>query len=47
MLLQCGCCSTLAHHEGKSGQHLWQPTADERIATNHYLCLGFVRSLNI
>ncbi len=34
------------HHEHNSGQHLWQPTADEHIATIPSLFLGFVRSLN-
>ncbi len=32
------------HDECKSGQHLWQPTADQRITTNHAPLVGVLRS---
>lgn len=31
------CCSTLVHHEGPSGHHIWQPTADKHIASGLWL----------
>ncbi|DBA84049.1 TPA: hypothetical protein ACH3X1_006530 [Trebouxia sp. C0004] len=46
MILLCGLLQHPCASRGHSGQHLWQPTADEHIATNPSLFLGLVRSVN-
>jgi hypothetical protein len=43
MISLCGLLQPPCASHGKSGQHLWQPTADERIATDH---LGLFCSLD-